>query len=71
MNLLVLLWLVAAMLSALMVSTMAMGISDAVLAAELTALAILVMTAVLLRRQGARDAEERRILRAHRERRGY
>jgi hypothetical protein len=68
---LVLLWLTAAGLATLMVFTMATGISDAVLAAELTAVGVLAATAVAVRRGGAPGPHERRVARAHRERRGF
>ncbi len=71
MTALVLLWLTAAGLATLMVFTMATGISDAVLAAELTAVGLLAVTLVALRRRGAAGPYERRIARAHRERRGF
>ncbi len=71
MSALVLLWLTAAGLATLMVFTMATGISDAVLAAELTAVGVLAASAVVLHRRGALGPDERRIARAHRERRGF
>lgn len=64
-------WLVALMLAALIVASSAIGMYEAVLLAEVVALAIVGLSVVALRRRRALTGEERRIEQRHRERRGF
>ena len=67
----ILVWLIAAMLAALLAAASAIGIYQAVLAAELAAAGVLAVTWIVCRRGGAISSEDRVQLRRHRERRGF
>ena len=64
-------WIVAAMLSALVAAASAVGIYEALLAAELGAAVVLLLTWLMWRRRTAPSADDRVRLRRDRERRGF
>jgi len=67
MTVLVLAWMAAAMLAAILVTSAALGMYDGLLVAELAALAVLAISAVAWRRASPDAGMQRR----HRERRGF